>query len=277
MLTIANKIHELNRPALFAAGAELWNDPHISGEMLKAHLSPDTDAASYKPAAIAAICRHLPDAMGLKTGASLVDLGCGPGLYAKELGTRGFAVTGIDRSEASIRYARELNAGPQATFLNASYLQPFGENRFDAAIMVSLDYGVLSPENRRRLLNNVHAALKPGGYFALDVESLYAFSQLQKSAALRWEAAESGFWRPHPYVALSKTYLYPELPVSCALHAVLDEEFTVYRIWQTFFSPQSIAQELSAGGFAVRAVWGNLMGGPQADDSQALGVLCQKA
>ncbi len=277
MLTIANKIRELDRPAPFAAGAELWNDPHISKEMLKAHLSPDTDAASYKPAAIAAICRHLPDAMGLEKGASFVDLGCGPGLYAKELGMQGFAVTGIDRSEGSICYARELNAGLQGIFVNASYLQPFGEGRFDAAIMVSRDYGVLSPEDRRRFLKNVHTALKPGGYFALDMESLHAFSQLQKSACPYWEAAESGFWRPHPYMALSKTYFYPEMQVSCDLHVVMDEEFTVYRIWQTYFSPQSIARELNEQGFEVRAVWGSLMGGRLAEDSAALGVLCRKA
>lgn len=277
MLSIMDRIRELERPAPFAAGAELWNDPHISGEMLKAHLAPDTDAASYRPETIAAICRHLPDAMGLKNGASIADLGCGPGLYARELCGQGFAVTGIDRSEGSIRYARDLNAGRKAAFVNASYLLPFGEDRFDAAVLISEDYGVMSPEDRRTFLGNVRDALKPGGYFALDVHSLCGFSRLQKSAAPWWEAAESGFWRPHPYIALSKTCFYPELAVSCNLHAVLDGEFTVYRIWQTYYSAESIAAELNAGGFEIRAVWGNLKGDPLTDDPQVLGVLCQKA
>ncbi len=276
MLSITNWVNDLGRPAPFASGAELWNDPHISGEMLKAHLSPDTDAASYKPDTIAAICCHLPCAMGLKKGAAIVDLGCGPGLYARELTGQGYSVTGIDRSERSIRYAGELNEGREAVFVNASYLQPFGVNCFDAAVMISKDYGVLALKQRRVFLSNVHDALKPGGYFALDVHSLHDFARRQKNAAPYWEAAESGFWQPHPYVALSKTFFYPELSVSCDLHAVLDEEFTVYRIWQTYYSPESISKELHEGGFDVHAVWGNLKGDPLNDDSGVLGILCQK-
>ncbi len=275
MLT-SNWIKELDRPIPFTPGAELWNDPHISGEMLKAHLSPDTDAASYKPETIAAICRHLPDAMGLRKAAAIVDLGCGPGLYARELTGLGFSVTGIDRSENSIRYARELNAGRQAAFVNASYLQPFGTNCYDAAIMVSKDFGVLPPELRRTLLGNVHESLKPGGYFALDVHSSKDFQRLQKSVAPYWEAAESGFWRPHPYMALSKTFFYPEMSVACDLHAVQDFDFTVYRIWQTYYTPESIKNELQLNGFAVRAVWGSLKGDSLTEESMVLGILCQK-
>ncbi len=277
MLPIKNWMNELDRPAPFAPGAELWNDPHISREMLKAHLSPDTDAASYKPDTIKAICAHLPRVMGLHPGAAVADLGCGPGLYMRELTGQGFSVTGVDRSENSIRYARELNEGQKAMFINASYLEPFGKSCFNAAVMISKDYGVLKPELRRRLLGNIHAALMPGGYFALDVQSLYDFAQQQKNTAPSWEATPSGFWRPHPYVALSKTYFFPELSVSCDLHAVLDEVFTVYRIWQTYFSPDTIRQDLAEGGFEVKAVWGNLMGDPLTETSPVIGILCQKA
>ena len=276
MLSIANWVNELACPQPYTPGAELWNDPHISGEMLKAHLSPDTDAASYKPDTIASICRHLPCAMGLKRGAAIADLGCGPGLYARELTGQGFFITGIDRSESSVRYARELNAGRQAAFVNASYLEPFGEGRFDAVVLISKDYGVLPPECRRTLLENIRTALKPGGYFALDVHSLQDFARRQKSTAPYWEAASSGFWRPCPYVALSKTYFFSELSVSCDLHAVLDEDFTVYRIWQTYFSPETIRQELVQGGFAVKILWGNLKGEPLREDSPTIGVLCQR-
>ncbi len=41
------------RPRLFDKGtAILWDDDHISKNMLKAHLDPDTDAASRKYAII---------------------------------------------------------------------------------------------------------------------------------------------------------------------------------------------------------------------------------
>jgi len=277
MLTIANLVNDLNRPAPFTLGAELWNDPHISGEMLKAHLAPDTDAASYKPDTIASICRHLPQAMGLQIGAAIVDLGCGPGFYCRELSKEGYRMTGIDRSGNSLKYARGICSNENATFNEASYVEPFGIGIFQAALLISQDYGVLKPNDRKSLLNNIHQALTPGGWFALDVPSQYAFSQRQKGTSSRWSAEEKGFWRPHPYITLEKTHFYPEQSVLCDLVAVLDEDVSIYRIWQTYYSPESISKELQEGGFAVRAVWGNLKGDLLTEDSQAIGILCQKA
>src|SRR5574339_47140 len=65
------------KPAPFTPGEPLfWNDPHISSQTL-----------------------------GLKAGASLLDLGCGPGLYASRFSRAGFRVTGVDYSRRSIEYA----------------------------------------------------------------------------------------------------------------------------------------------------------------------------
>ncbi|MGD2049604.1 MAG: methyltransferase domain-containing protein [Chloroflexota bacterium] len=43
--------------------------------------------------------------LALKLGAQVLDVTCGPGLYAVELASRGCLVTGIDFSPASIVYA----------------------------------------------------------------------------------------------------------------------------------------------------------------------------
>ena len=89
MISIKSILPEMNRPLPYQGGADLWRDPHIAGEMMKAHLSPDTDAASYKPDRIRAICDSLPARMGLMSGARVVDLGCGPGLYCHRLAEQG--------------------------------------------------------------------------------------------------------------------------------------------------------------------------------------------
>ena len=82
-------LEELKRPAPYQPGAPLWTHPHIAGEMLKAHLNPDTDAASYRPECIDAICNHLYRTMNLQPGDRVADLGCGPGLYCRRLADRG--------------------------------------------------------------------------------------------------------------------------------------------------------------------------------------------
>ena len=57
------------RPEPFTPGeAMFWNDPHISAQMLKAHLDPNTDAASRRPETIDAEVAWLVQTMHLKPG-----------------------------------------------------------------------------------------------------------------------------------------------------------------------------------------------------------------
>ena len=59
MFTFDDLLDVTRRPEPYEPGEELWNDPHISKMMLEAHLSPETDAASYRPEKIHAICEYL--------------------------------------------------------------------------------------------------------------------------------------------------------------------------------------------------------------------------
>ena len=264
------------RPALYEQGEELWNDPHIAKWMLEAHLAPDTDAASYRPERIKAICEVLPRALGLKPGDSVVDLGCGPGLYCARLAKLGYFMTGIDRSENSIRYAR-AHASGREDYRLASYLEPFGEAFCDAAMMISQDYGVPNLENRSVLLQNIRRALKPGGCFAFDVPTMAAYRQRMDESSAKWYASESGFWRQGRNFVLQDTYFYPEQSALCDLHVVLDEGgINVYRVWQTFFTPESIRRELEENGFAVEAALSGLDGGAFDPSSLEMGILCRK-
>ncbi len=275
MFTVDDLIRTLSSPAPYEPGAELWNDPHISQMMLKAHLSQDSDAASYRQETIQAIVEYLSKEMGLKSGCSIADLGCGPGLYCARLAQKGVHMTGIDRSENSIRYAKEHDRA--TNYSCASYLDAFGVDRFDAALMVSQDYGVLSPQNRKLLLGNIYKALKPNGWFAFDVCSMAAFQSRNDTAASKWTVSESGFWRPHKHVVLEKTILYPDIPALCDLVTVVDSYgMEVYRIYQTFFSPKSIRAELEENGFRVEQIRSNLYGEPYNPASLVIGVLCRK-
>ncbi len=94
------------KPAPFTPGEQLfWNDPHIAQQMLAAHLSQNTDAASRNKETIAQTVDWLVDYLQLKIGQTVLDLGCGPGLYATRLAQQGLMVTGVDYSQNSIEYA----------------------------------------------------------------------------------------------------------------------------------------------------------------------------
>jgi 2-polyprenyl-3-methyl-5-hydroxy-6-metoxy-1,4-benzoquinol methylase len=100
-------LHTLaERPPLFEPGEALfWNDPHISKQMLAAHLDPEFEGASRPPPVIERTVDWLTTKLGLQPGDRLLDLGCGPGLYCTRFAERGVQVTGVDYSRRSIDYA----------------------------------------------------------------------------------------------------------------------------------------------------------------------------
>ena len=275
MFTLDDLLNAGRHPEPYEPGEELWNDPHISKMMLEAHLSPDTDAASYRPEKMKAICTYFTLRTSLEFGSTVVDLGCGPGLYCSRLARQGLRLTGIDRSENSIRYAKEHDK--ESNYVLANYLDPFGTNQFDAALMISQDYGVLSPENRKTLLGNIRNALRENGYFAFDVSSMAAFRESKNDAALKWYASDSGFWRPQQHFVLEKTIFYPDIYAQCHFVTVFDAVgVKTYHIYQSFFSPESIRSELEANGFRTEAVLSNLCGDEYDEQSLEIGIICKK-
>jgi len=266
------------RPEPFARGdVPLWTDPHIAGQMLAAHLDPSTDAASRRPETIALEVEWLTRALELRPGAKLVDLGCGPGLYCTALARRGVDVTGVDVSVNSLEYARAAaaEAGLAIRYVEGDYLALDEHEAYDAAMIVYLDFGVLSPRDRETLLARVHDALRPGGRFAFDVVSTAA----ARPERTNWIAsAGAGFWRPGPHLALLRRLDYPESAVSCDQYAVLDETgaATVYRVWEQRFSRDGLERLLGDAGFEVEQVCADLTGTAWTPEAETLAVVARR-
>jgi SAM-dependent methyltransferase len=101
----------------------------------------------------------------------VVDLGCGSGLWARELLRAGYRVLGIDISESMVEIAREK--APGAEFRVGSLFETTIPP-CDAVTAVSevLNY-LFDPENEERglerVFGRVYEALRPGGVFVFDV------------------------------------------------------------------------------------------------------------
>ncbi len=162
------------KPVPFTPGEVLfWDDPHISAQMLKVHLNPDIEAASRQPEIIDSSVKWLIERIALKIGNSVLDLGCGPGLYASRFAQAGLQVTGVDYSHRSIEYAtRYANENKlNITYRYQNYLELKDENQYDTAFLIYGDFCPLNPEQRATLLHNLYHALKPNGKFVLDVST----------------------------------------------------------------------------------------------------------
>jgi SAM-dependent methyltransferase len=120
----------------------------------------------------------------LSADARLLDLCCGAGHLTQALAGRGYQVTGLDGSAEMLRYARE-NA-PGAEFIWADARTFSSPPSFHAALSTfdSLNH-ILKLEELRRVFQNVHGALLPGGVFVFDLNMEEAYrTQWRKSSTI---------------------------------------------------------------------------------------------
>ncbi len=267
------------KPQPFTPGEPLfWDDPHISQQMLAAHLNPDIDAASRKIETIDKIVHWITNYLDLKIGDAVLDIGCGPGLYTSRLAKQGLQVTGVDYSGNSINYAIEAarEQGLEITYRYQDYLTLKDKEKYDLVMLIYGDYCPLNPEQRSQLLENVKNALKPGGHFVLDVTTRAGRAKFgQKNG---WYALEKGFWKPSPHLVLEQGFDYPELDIYLDQSIVIegDGRLSVYNNWFQDFNQHSISAELIKAGFRVDSLWNDLQGTPFSEGGDWIGVVAQK-
>ena len=184
MYTELKKISERPKAYSVYSAQTLWTDPHLASQMLLSHLSQDTALASRPIEAIDRLVDWIDRSFGLD-GASVCDLGCGPGLYTNRYAEHGATVHGLDFSSSSISYARShppLNAEP-VTYQVADYLAAPLPEQQDLVTLIYCDLCPLSPMQRQTLLGKIRQSLKPGGRFLFDVFSLEAFEDVREGVS----------------------------------------------------------------------------------------------
>jgi SAM-dependent methyltransferase len=116
----------------------------------------------------------ITDMLNLQPGAKILDLCCGQGRHAVFLAEAGCAAVGLDRSTYLLARAQEL-AGSADVAVDwvrgdARWL-PWRE-QFDGVINMFTAFGYFDAESENQeVLHQVHAVLKPGGQFLLDVSN----------------------------------------------------------------------------------------------------------
>ena len=101
-------------------------------------------------------------------GCRVLDLGCGPGVYAVELTKRGAHVTGLDVSPAMLRQARK-RLGQTCPLVQADFGRdlPFADGSFDGLLSALAVHYV---ENWRSMFREFHRVLLPGGWLVFSTD-----------------------------------------------------------------------------------------------------------
>jgi len=272
-------VKQNTRPPPFSTytAEELWTDSHVARQMLAHHLDPDQDVASRNHRFIERSVGWLSQTFDLASGKQVLDLGCGPGLYANGLAALGAKVTGVDFSEHSLAHARSRadREGLDVEFLKANYLDLEVRRPFDLVLLIYGDLCALSPSQRRTVLTLAKRCLAPAGRLVFDVFSAALFDDLQEET-LYQSAPAGGFWSSEPYFLFSTRFKYEEERVYLDRHAVIEanRQRELFN-WIQCYDPARLSRELAESGWEVEENLGTLAGDPYDPSRHDFGVVAR--
>ena len=140
-----------SRPA-HGAGST-WDTPDAVDRILRAYHTPD----------LIAVRQAQIDVLGPIEGAEILDVGSGPGVFARDLALRGARVTAMDSAPAMLAAVPDVAAAAGvelATAEGEAMRIPFPDDSFDAAVMVQvLEY----VPDAVGALREIARVLRPGG------------------------------------------------------------------------------------------------------------------
>jgi ubiquinone/menaquinone biosynthesis C-methylase UbiE len=100
--------------------------------------------------------------LGLRSGGSVLDVGCGTGALARRLTSLGFDVTGADPSDGMLEVMRARAPEVRAVRAPGSEL-PFEPDSFDVVLSVATFHHIAEPKAIRATLAEMTRVVRPGG------------------------------------------------------------------------------------------------------------------
>ena len=222
--------HEAARRRLTGPGPSHWFEPlaeHLGSAYLRYSFTKGTNQE----------VEFLLDALSLRPGDRLLDVGCGPGRHAHAFAQRDIDVVGIDIAQRFIDLAiANAPATGRAEFLrlDARHL-PFDEE-FDAVISLCQGaFGLVGPGEDGEVLAGIERALKPGARFAVSAFSSYFQVRYPQPA---------GTFDVDTGVHHERTVIKDEAGVDA------DAD-----LWTTCYTPRELRLLTDRAGLTVDAVW----------------------
>lgn len=229
-----------------------WDDPQFSQRMLQEHLSQDHQLASRKSEAIAQQAAWITGRLLGGGQGRVLDLGCGPGLYAPHLTGAGQVYQGIDFGPASIEYAQRnfANKG-QCQFRLGDVREADYGGPHDLVMMLYGEINVFSRQDCARILVKAYEALKPGGRILLEAHTSEAVAETGQGAPA-WYKSPGGLFSDEPHMCLTENHWYEEQAVSMQIFHVVDlasATMQTYRSTMQAYDEKAYARALTRAGF----------------------------
>ncbi|MBP1764853.1 MAG: ubiG 2 [Firmicutes bacterium] len=134
-------------------------------------MSEMSDWKAYSPAGTSQEINFICEVLQLSANAKILDLYCGYGRHAIELAKLGYQVTGLDVNQDFLDIARQkaIEAGVKVDFRHSDMRNMQYDQQFDAIINMFVAFGYFTDTENCDVIKKVADALKPGGYFLIDL------------------------------------------------------------------------------------------------------------
>lgn len=190
-----------------------------------ARIAPTKDYNAYydRPAMLSL----LPENM---QGQSILDAGCGPGIYSEILAKAGAIPSGIDISENMIEHARERN-GDRVRLFVANLEEPltmFKDQEFDGVLSA---LAITYVQDLERLFGEFGRVLKHEGWFCFSTEHpffSYQFFELENYFDTQLVSCQWTGFTTEPITMHSYHH-----SLSCITDALLLNGFSIEKILET--------------------------------------------
>lgn len=209
---------------------------------------------------------------------TVVDLGCGTGVFAVDLAERGFRAIGVDPSAAMLDVARAREGGDLATWVHGTAADAPTDAADLVVMMGHVAQYFVEDDAWRETLTQVRRILRDGGHLAFESR------QPARGWPERWTREGTEITRQHPdggeftsWVEVTEVRGTTESFVETHVgHRVLPDGSEIsHAETLRFRSEKEIRTSLQEAGFAVENIWGDWDRGPLGPDADEMIVVAR--
>lgn len=254
-----------------------WHQPDFSKRALREQLDQDHDSGTRSESVVARQIPFIVQQLKLSPGDTVLDLACGPGLYAKHLSACGYSVVGIDISPAAIEYAREMRI-PNCEFVLGDVRSADYPENVDGAMLIYGVFNTFSPSDAQLVLEKISGSLRPSGRLILELcdRSLFYPGGSTASKIQGWWCSDRGdLWSDGPYIALKERLYYPGQRVEVTRYFIIPQgssEIVEYTETCVSYDVTDITRMLRRAGLRNVAVHSSLTPDPDGSADCAAGM-----
>ena len=212
---------------------------------------------------------QLIELLEMKPDDDVLDLCCGIGRFSNELSRRGYRVTGVDRTEAYLKQAREIatKEGLTAEYIHMDMREFRRDNSFDVVINIFTSFGYFEDEHEQMVvIDNIRKSLRPGGRLIIELMGKEVLAR--KFRESDWSEGEYG-------IHLEQRKPIEDWSKIQNIWTLIEKDGTRHEwdVTHYLYSAVELKSILSEAGFQDIKVYGGLDGSPYDLKARRLAVI----